>query len=41
MLDGPDVDKAFTRIGDSASKAMGAVSKHLVMYLVVLRLISS
>lgn len=27
VLDGPDVDKAFTRIGDSASKAMGAVSK--------------
>lgn len=27
VLDGPDVDKAFTRIGDSASKAMGAVTK--------------
>lgn len=27
VLDGPEVDKAFTRIGDSASKAMSAVTK--------------
>ena len=27
VLDGPDVDKAFTRIGDSASKSISAVSK--------------